>query len=58
MPRLVIDSVTKGMRVNNEGHNAHPDHAEFSANILEYAETEPTKLVDWLKANKAAFVAA
>lgn len=50
MPRPIIDSVTKGMRASNEGHNAHSDHAEFSANVLKYTEREPTKLVDWLKA--------
>ncbi|KAJ4355268.1 hypothetical protein N0V95_003098 [Ascochyta clinopodiicola] len=55
MPRPVIDSITNDMRASNSGHDSHPDFAEVSANISKYAEREPTKLKEWLEANKAAF---
>ncbi|KAF3002423.1 hypothetical protein E8E13_003686 [Curvularia kusanoi] len=58
MPRSVIDSITEGMRVSNEGRNSYPDHAEVSQNVSKYAERNPTTLADWVNANKAAFAAS
>ncbi|KAF9693324.1 hypothetical protein EKO04_008619 [Ascochyta lentis] len=55
MPRPVIDSVTNGMRASNDGHDSYPDYAEVAANISKYAEREPTKLAEWLEANKTVF---
>lgn len=54
-PRPVVDSVVDGMRASNNGRDAYPNHAEDSANISKYSEREPTKLADWLQANRAAF---
>lgn len=58
LPPPVIKTITEGMRRSNEGHNAYPDHAEVSKNVLKYAERDPTTLADWADANKAAFAAA
>lgn len=55
MPRPVIDSITKGMRASNEGHDSYPDYDEVSANVSKYAEREPTELADWVRENKTVF---
>ena len=57
MPRPVLESLAEGLRENNAGKDMyHGLYEDAVKNIRIYAGREPTKLEEWVAANKAAFM--
>lgn len=57
MPKPILDTLARGMRESNSGHDVYGKiHEKGVENVRKYTEREPTKLGEWVEANKAAFV--
>ncbi|CAG5181346.1 uncharacterized protein ALTATR162_LOCUS9716 [Alternaria atra] len=56
MPKPVLDTLVRGMRESNSGHDSYAEiYDKGVENLRKYTEREPTKFEDWVKENQAAF---